>query len=120
MLAAVNRSATDVEELRNIIVDLLEAKGDPIAFSKLDIAFHQVLARAAGNPLIQFIIEGITDVALESSRTGLEIVTKDEEWSRILLLHENIAEAVIASSPSQSQTCMIAHFDYAWSLLNKK
>jgi len=120
MLAAVNRSATDVEELRNLIVDLREAKGDRIAFSKRDIAFHKVLARASGNPLVQIIIEGITDVALESSRTGLKVVSDDDEWSRILLIHENIAEAVIESSPDQAQKAMIAHFDNVWSRLNKK
>ncbi len=120
MLAARNRSPTDVQELRAIGPNLRAAVGDLLEFSELDIAFHKVLARASGNPLVKIIIDGIADVALQSSRSGLREIEARAEWERVLTTHLEIAEAVIAGDAETARLRMKEHFDDAFQRMSGK
>ena len=112
-LAAENRSDEDVTELREIAAGLKKHLGELENFSELDIAFHKAIARASGNPLVRIIVEGIADVALESSRSGLRAVKTRAEWKRIVVAHERVAEAIADQDAEAAQHRMIEHFDDA-------
>jgi DNA-binding FadR family transcriptional regulator len=117
MSAALNRTGEDIDKLKKIIIGLHRSEGNLDTFSKLDIEFHKTLARASGNPLVQVITEGIADVALESSQSGLRVVKNDEEWSHISKIHEDIALAVFDGHAERARAAMVLHFDFAWQRL---
>jgi DNA-binding FadR family transcriptional regulator len=120
MLAANNRSSTDAAELRAIGPRLQATVGDLLEFSDLDIAFHKILARASGNPLVKIIVDGIADVALQSSRSGLREIETRAEWEQVLTTHLEIAEAVIDGDAETAQLRMKQHFDEAFERMNRK
>lgn len=112
-LAAIHRSEEDVAEIRVLAAGLKKHVGDLERFANVDMAFHKVLARASGNPLVRIIVEGIADVALESSRTGLRAIKTRAEWKRVVTAHEQVAAAVLAGDPVAAEARMKEHFDDA-------
>lgn len=118
-LAAESRSADDVADLQAIVVQLERAIGDLTQFSSVDIAFHKTLARASGNPLVRIIIDGITDIALQSSLSGLRAVKDDAEWRRIFETHRRIADAVVDGDADRAGQEMRVHFDEALGRLHR-
>jgi DNA-binding FadR family transcriptional regulator len=119
VLAAANRSEEDISDLLAIVSQLRAAVGDLPAFSSVDIAFHKLLARASGNPLVRIIIDGITDVALQSSLSGLREIEDLKEWMGVFHTHRRIAEAVIAGDPDEAELQMKEHFDEALARMDK-
>lgn len=61
-LVVVHASAKDLELLENALHDLEACNGDQEAFSKADEAFHDMLAKATGNPLMAGIYRQINQV----------------------------------------------------------
>jgi DNA-binding FadR family transcriptional regulator len=120
VLAAENRRGEDVEELNAIVPRLEEAIGDLDRFAEHDVAFHKVLARASGNPLVRIIIDGLTDVALQSSRSGLSEIEERDEWEQVFRTHRAIAEAVINGDSELARVCMKRHFAEAFDRMNRK
>ena len=118
-LAARNRTTEDIAELNIIVPRLKRAIGDLLGFAEVDIAFHKVLARASGNPLVRIIIDGIADVAIQSSRSGLREIQDRAEWERVYLTHREIAEAVIKGNAEQATLSMKRHFDEAFERTGK-
>ena len=120
VLAAEHRQAEDIAELKAIVPRLKKSIGDLIGFAESDIAFHKVLARASGNPLVRIIIDGITDVALQSSLSGLREIEEREEWEQVVRTHRDLAAAVIDGNIERAGFFMKQHFTEAFDRMNRK
>jgi len=60
-LAALRRSAEDVEALREILLQSERALHDPITFGEFDYQFHHLIAQASGNVFFQKMLDVMND-----------------------------------------------------------
>jgi DNA-binding FadR family transcriptional regulator len=120
VLAAENRQKGDIADLNAIVPRLESAIGDLIRFAEHDIAFHKLVARASGNPLVRIIIDGITDVALQSSLSGLREIEQRDEWEQVFQTHREVALAVIDGDRERARSFMKQHFAEAFDRMNRK
>lgn len=67
--AARNRTDEDVETLSRCVAAMRESLLDRDTFIQHDMAFHQALARATGNPVFHAIMSAITHVLAELQQT---------------------------------------------------
>lgn len=119
MLAARHRTPAHLDALHAALDDMRGSVGDLEAFSAADIRFHKTLALASGNPLVALIIDGIADVAMISSISGLRRIRDADEWRETLALHAQIAAAVDAGDAAASGEAMQRHFARATGRLSQ-
>ncbi len=117
--AAEHRTEADIEALNTITGKLPGVVGNVEAFSRLDMAFHEALARAAQNALLSAILAGIADIAVESARSGLSRARNEREWDFILRIHQRIAAAIVAGNAADARRQMTAHFASALGRLRR-
>jgi GntR family transcriptional repressor for pyruvate dehydrogenase complex len=88
-----------------------EVGGNLDRLSEVDVAFHQSIAQASGNPLFHQIVrsfEGLMDVAVPRAWQ-----TRQTEGQRVemLKLHLAIAEAIADRDAARATAAMDRHFD---------
>lgn len=113
-LAAENRTDTDIECLNLITSQMPAAVGNVDAFSPLDAAFHEAIARATQNVLLSAIIMGIGEISFESARSGLARARNEEEWDIILTTHLDLAAAIIKGNAATARKRVDAHYKAAY------
>ena len=77
-----------------LAVDGRAFHSDPVAFRLLDIEFHEALYRAADNPLLAALAQGLYDLMLDERRLASEARGVIEISVR---QHIEVAEAVLAA-----------------------
>nr|WP_280514937.1 FadR/GntR family transcriptional regulator [Aureimonas sp. ME7] len=112
-LAAANRSDAQALELATQVEVLVSARGRPEAFWQDDLRFHQLIAMAAGNPLLTSMLEGLSDVVSRSTRAGLALARDEPEWDEIVDVHVRTADAILAGEPERARAAMADHFTSA-------
>ncbi|NWL34243.1 FadR family transcriptional regulator [Paenarthrobacter nitroguajacolicus] len=80
-----------------------------------DLAFHQSLLRAAGNPALSFFAEALSDVfaqdlAYRSARLNSTRLT-DSVQTLLVEHHQRIHDAIVAGDPSAAMQAIDDHFD---------
>lgn len=109
-LAALNRTPEQASELEKLAGALRTARGDVDRFWRADVLFHKALAVATHNHLLASMLAGISDVASQSTRSGLGLARNAEEWDVIVDVHLETAAGVIAGDSDRARTGMAAHF----------
>lgn len=107
-LAAKNRSDDDVERMRAILEDYDAAAedGDVEAAVEADIAFHELIMNASGNPFIPSMMQPLETALRKSRRTTTE---HGRIRSRAQAHHYGILEAIAAQDVAGAKTAMRAH-----------
>jgi DNA-binding FadR family transcriptional regulator len=90
-LAAKNRTAEHLEELQVEIALQKNASITDQDFCASDVRFHRVIVKAAGNPLIAFLMNAVIDVLLPVSNM---IIFRVRDRQMIVAHHERIAKAL--------------------------
>lgn len=108
--AAQLRDEDDIIELRRILKAQDAARGDAEAFRILDGAFHEAIARSAGNPVFTTLSQAVFTWLSEFHLTavhqpGLETLTITE--------HEGILNAIAARDPDRAREAMTDHLNRA-------
>ncbi|NII68279.1 DNA-binding FadR family transcriptional regulator [Microbacterium ulmi] len=107
-LAAVNHRPDDLIAMQECIATMQAAheSGDIDAFSQADIAFHDAILRATGNPFIPALLAQLT-VLLRTVRR----VTSDsaEVQTHAIRQHELVLEAIRAGVPARAHKAMNDH-----------
>lgn len=109
-LAALNRTPEQAATIERLTDDLRRARGQCDEFWRVDIQFHDAIASASGNHLLELLLAGISNVANQSTRSGLGLARNDAEWDEILDVHTRTAEAIIRGDPELAKAGMAAHF----------
>jgi len=109
-LAAVNRSDKQMCEIEALVQEFgtQTAASSPKAL-KTDLAFHQHIAHATGNPLFPIMIEALSRFVvwqLESSQND------QERRDRAVLAHQAIAEAIADRDSVRARLEMESHLRY--------
>lgn len=104
--AARNREEEHLEVLRDCVARMELSLEDKAAFVEPDIAFHQQLAAAAGNPVFQVFTVALTDLLRE-----IQFLFPDrpEYRSQSLAYHRQTLESVEARDPDAAEKAMREH-----------
>ena len=107
-LAAERATDADIAALAEALEANRLTMGDPVAFSRTDVAFHYCLARIARNPIFTAICEAVAEWLTEQRSTS----GKAPQSSKYAYAaHKRIYEAVAARDPAAAQAAMQRHLD---------
>ncbi len=90
-LAALRAKPEDLKELEQVINDMSAAieVGEPP--SSFDLKFHKLIARAAGNPILEMLSESMLEVA---SKVITELHPSMDVLTHVVKRHREVFEAV--------------------------
>lgn len=106
-------SRTD-EQARQIIVhaDAMVAAGDELTtLISHDIAFHQAIAAASGNPLFFQIVRSFEPLMRTAVPAAWRTRETERERTAILALHRQLADTIADRDPQAAEVAMDQHFD---------
>ena len=107
--AAANRhSAEDIEALEENLEASRMAINDPERLTRLDIEFHELVAHAARNRVIQAIRLPISDLFYPSFQT---VISNLNAGDRLITAHEKILQAIKWDDPDEAKAWMIKHIN---------
>jgi DNA-binding FadR family transcriptional regulator len=112
-LAAATRSAGDIDVLNRAVRGMRRARRDIDLFVQHDVAFHETLGAATGNPLFALITSALGEAMAASVRAGLESRSSLAQVRRVVETHQDIIDAVAASDAKSAGECMVRHFEEA-------
>jgi GntR family transcriptional regulator, transcriptional repressor for pyruvate dehydrogenase complex len=69
--------------------------------------FHRSIARAAGNPLLEEMLERLL---VESGRVGFKDIVGVEDWATLQGEHQPIFDAIRERDPERARIAMVRHF----------
>ena len=107
-LAAEHRSDDDLARMQSLL-DRYDAAGerkDVDEVAALDIAFHEAILAASGNPFLAAIMQPLAEALSASRRTTAALV---EVRSRAQEHHRRIAERIAAGDAAGAKDAMRAH-----------
>jgi GntR family transcriptional repressor for pyruvate dehydrogenase complex len=108
-LAALNRSDQDLERMRSLL-DMLETLPAANDVVDADVAFHEAIAIASGNPVIQIMFGSIRELIRGVVVRSLsDTVVRDEGVPS----HRLVLTAIEQRDPAAARTTMIAHLGVA-------
>jgi GntR family transcriptional repressor for pyruvate dehydrogenase complex len=116
-LAARRRTRSDIERLRSAVEGMRQSINKPTSFVQHDLDFHDLVNRAAGNPLIEVICESMHGAMQESMRVGLLKRRGGPDLYRVVSSHELIVDAVEHGEAAQAGNLMKKHFEDAQAAL---
>jgi GntR family transcriptional regulator, transcriptional repressor for pyruvate dehydrogenase complex len=108
--AAENRTKSDIEELRKLIVEMHKTLLVPKRFLEFDRDFHFLIAKASGNPFIFSIflnISGMFDSVLDALTH-----IPDYPFETVLGHHKIMVDAIEARDTQLAEDIMKKHLDY--------
>lgn len=108
-LAANHARAADLRELRTIHARFLDAALPVAATVEADLEFHRLIARAAGNRVLELMIASMAPLEADSrqatlTRVGLAAARRQ---------HTAILEAIVSGDGPRARTAMLGHLDAA-------
>jgi DNA-binding GntR family transcriptional regulator len=108
--AATKATASDVRELRQVIVDMRKcfANGDAIGYSELNPRFHQLIWTAAKNPTAGRLVGTLKS---QSLRFQYQTMLRPGRTERSLREHELIFSAIVAHDPAAADAAMRDHLE---------
>ncbi len=108
-LAAINRSAADLDALKELVEAYAQSIGDIERCIQLDVAFHETLAGAAGNLILTSMLSTVAALGIESRRqTGQSRAIR----LRAQTDHLAIVVAVEQRDPVAARAAMVQHLDH--------
>lgn len=107
-LAAANRDDDDVARMRRLLdsYDVAAAEADVEEVVRLDIAFHDAILAASGNPFLATIMQPLGQALFASRRTTSALA---DVRTRAQAHHRRILEAIAAGDPARAKEAMRAH-----------
>ncbi|WP_051236895.1 FadR/GntR family transcriptional regulator [Ottowia thiooxydans] len=106
-LAALHRTAEDIQALRQLHESLVAAQGNFPEFATLNIRWHRAIASASHNELLAGVLESIA--------YGVSVSTSTEEYDtpetrkQVIRIHARIMEAIEAGDGPQAELRMRQH-----------
>ncbi|MCU0492537.1 MAG: FadR family transcriptional regulator [Chloroflexaceae bacterium] len=113
-LAAERGTAEELAEIEQLALQMEAEAAVGRDFVEPDVLFHHRIAQATHNPVLQRLIESVSDLMLESrKRTAVE----PGMTARAVRYHLLIAEALRERNGPQARLLMLAHMNDALSSL---
>ncbi|HEY7305529.1 MAG TPA: FadR/GntR family transcriptional regulator [Bryobacteraceae bacterium] len=116
--AAERASSADLEALDATILVLAAKSLTAMAFAEADVAFHQRLATAAGNPLFVVLMGAINDVMVEVRLQAFEHY-REAVVKRAIHFHSEILHQVRTRNAGGARQAMEEHLIQSLDLLRR-
>jgi len=106
-LAAERRNDAQMQELRQLHAELVEAAPDFRQFTLVNLKWHTAVARASGNELLATLLYSIAH--------GVQIASLAQEYdtpqtrSQVIRVHERVTEAIANRQPEVAERAMRQH-----------
>jgi DNA-binding FadR family transcriptional regulator len=108
-LAAERATAADTDELERVIGEL-DAERGLVALARLDLAFHTLVSRAAGNPVLEQMFRSISGLIFEHMLRSYADPTIGQEANPY---HRLVAAAIRDRDPATARRAMRDHLAVA-------
>jgi DNA-binding GntR family transcriptional regulator len=108
--AAAKATASDIRELRHVLVDMRKrlSNGDSIGYSELNPKFHQLIWATARNPTAGRLVGTLKS---QSLRFQYQTMLRPGRPQRSLREHELIFSAIVAHDPEAADAAMRDHLE---------
>lgn len=115
-LAAERATVEEIVLMQSLIAEFEEHQTDLKACARLDVAFHEALARAAKNPIFMVMLEPLSELMTASRLRGLS----QSHPSVALHHHREILEAVAERQAEAASRAMQRHLEVAMAELQEQ
>lgn len=110
-MAALRRSDHETAEITALAAAMRRDQDDAPRVMEHDIAFHEAIARASGNPLFSLLMQAFQAVTRETWPVGWASRRLVEDRLLSIATHEAIALAIQNRDPRAAEQAMADHFD---------
>ncbi|MCD8842458.1 FadR family transcriptional regulator [Staphylococcus arlettae] len=109
--AAIQRSATDLENMKKVLTDMGKAVSDGTSGEAADLQFHLSIAQAANNSLLVELMNNISGLMQDSMKETRKIFiySKQKTMEKLYEEHEAIYLAIEQQQEEQAIAAMEAH-----------
>ena len=107
-LAAERGTEDEFREIEQLARQMEQDANAGHDFAEFDVQFHSSIVGAARNPILDKLMEGVSDLFLESRRN---ILMDPQAMLRSARYHLLIVDALIARNASQARLLMQAHMN---------
>ena len=109
--AAIQRSATDLENIKKALTDMGKAVSDGTSGEAADLQFHLSIAQAANNSLLVELMNNISGLMQDSMKETRKIFiySKQKTMEKLYEEHEAIYLAIEQQQEEQAIAAMEAH-----------
>lgn len=110
-LAARYASEAQRTVLRELVSQMRSARADHARRVACDMAIHNVIAEASGNPLNSLILGALRSPVEASSHMHLDDSRSESELIRVIDAHDAVVDRICAGDPVGAASAMSYHFD---------
>lgn len=110
-LAAVRRTQEEADRLQALVAAMYRDRENAPQAMEHDIAFHQVIAVAARNPMFDLIVRSFESITRQTWGPGWATRTTAADRDLMISFHQRIADAIADQNPAAASAAMIEHFD---------
>jgi len=109
------RYATDAQRrcLRELVAQMRSAGANQARRAASDVAIHDVITEASGNPLHVLLLGAMRSPVEASARMHLDDTRSATELTRVIDAHDAVVERICAGDPIGATSAMSYHFDLA-------
>jgi DNA-binding FadR family transcriptional regulator len=91
--AAIRRTPEQLRNMHEALLAMYRCEKSRQGFTKADLAFHQAILEASGNPFLQSI-GSVIGAALGTSFTISSPVSSDDQFKRVMEQHQAVFDAI--------------------------
>lgn len=107
-LAAERALAERLAPMSEEVAGMFATLDDPQAYLLHDVRFHQAVASASGNPVIQALVEMVSSLVYEQRRSSVERAHDLKESAE---MHRHIYQAIRDKDPERARAEMSRHLE---------
>ncbi|MBJ6123805.1 FadR/GntR family transcriptional regulator [Microvirga splendida] len=105
--AALRRTQQQLDAMHKALQAMYGCESNRQGFTKADLAFHQAILEASGNPFLQSI-GSVIGAALATSFTISSPVSSDDRFQEVMRQHQAVFDAIEQRQPSAASDAMAA------------
>lgn len=110
-LAALRRTDAEAQTIAGHARRMASHIDDAEQVMDHDLAFHLAIARASRNPIFAMIVGAFQGVSRQSWPVGWRNRTGKGQRERMIQVHNDIADSIVAGDPVRASELMSAHFE---------
>ncbi|MCP4167317.1 MAG: FadR family transcriptional regulator [Chloroflexi bacterium] len=118
-LAAQRRTQEEVEEFQDILIEMESHIDNPDSYADINAQFHVLIAKAAHNTLLFYLISGIRDALRNVNLEGLRLRMNREERYELYNAHKQIVAMIAAKNSEGAAQAMTSHFEEVLHKINE-
>jgi DNA-binding FadR family transcriptional regulator len=103
--AAVRRTPEQLEDMHRALQAMYQCESSRQGFTKADLAFHQAILEASGNPFLQSI-GSVIGAALATSFTISSPVSSDARFREVMRQHQAVFDGIEQRNPVAASEAM--------------